>query len=363
MPQSQSRPESNKRRTVSHLLESSLSVAAGAIVPECQHGKALKFARTDTKTGEAREFYACSANRDRKICPLFHWTEDWERKVKSGAVKKSVAAPDARREKKAKLDESLGMEALTDNKSNAQFLFDGKSIAIIANIVQSYVASLENAKILCIGTPSIHKSLMGLGLDSTLLDEDARLSTTLPNTHRFNVFNGNMYGGSQPADSFSVIVIDPPFQPQLMPALFSTVKRLFPVSSSQLVLFAFPYFNLDEVVAANTSLALTDVRLSYRNHKKYVSGERSPVRLYSTKPLVEFTKDLGKEYPICEKCNAFSHVSNHHCDACNKCTTIAGAEKYKHCKRCAKCVKPRAVHCNTCKRCFVTEHTCRTTQE
>lgn len=346
-----------KRQTVSTLSQTATENTAGAPLPECSHGVALKFTREDKASGKSRDFYACSANRDRKVCSLFHWVEDWERKLKRGN-KVVVLEGLPPREKKSRPDETLGINAFTDNASNAQFLFDKSSIEVIVAPIVAQCAKSPNARALCIGTPSIHRALLKVGIDSVLLDEDERLDTVLPNSQRFNVFNGNTYGKTLPEDDFAVIAMDPPFHPELLGALFSTVNDKFPKSSKNLILFAFPCFFKEKVLAANPALSMSDVRLTYRNHKKYVSAERSPVRLYSSTVLSAITPSLNEsaQYRICADCGDFRHVSNHHCKECGTCTTVAGKQRYVHCKACATCVKPQATHCKECKRCFLSPH-------
>lgn len=344
------RAEHVPRRTISKLVIESKEEAEA--VPECSHGKALKFTRMDLKLGKAREFYACSANRDRKICSLFFWVEDWERKVRKGGSA-MTSKDELPRVKKTKVDETFEVPALVENSSNAQFLFDSSSVKNLVEILQGQI-DVSTARVLCIGTPTVHRRLLDAKMDSTLLDEDERLVESLSQTIRFNMYNGNFFAGSPPADDFNAIVLDPPFHPELLPALFNTLESAFPISLKRsTILFAFPYFNAGALHAAWPALVMTDIRLTYRNHKKYISAERSPVRLFSTKPVTALT---DSEYKFCESCQVVVHCSNQHCEACAKCTTITGAGAYTHCVRCAKCVKPTAVHCKTCNGCFLGLH-------
>jgi len=326
-------------------------------VPECVHGPALKFRRVDTKTGDVSEFYSCSASRDRKVCPLFHWAEDWNRKQKRGDL--SITASECLREKKMRFDDNLGISTLADNSTNAQFTFDDVSINTIIAILTHQIKDIT-AAVLCIGTPSIHKALLSAGYASVLLDEDERLSGLLPSCHRFNIYNGNWYSGRPDTVNvdFTAIIMDPPFHPKLLPALFQTVNEHFPRSfASSLILFAFPYFNKQDVESACTRLQLSDIRLTYRNHKKYKNGETSPVRLYMTLPPI-WKEILIEGHKFCEACEKIVHSTNFHCETCNACTSIAGKRNFKHCSDCGICVKPDAVHCNKCSRCFISSHTC-----
>ena len=336
-----------ERRTTSKLCVGNTEEEARDPVPKCSHGHALKFSRFDKKTGSEREFYACSSSRDRKICSLFYWADDWKRKVRSGSFQDirtmvSVEKPT----KKYRFDSDLGVEALTDNSTNAQYLFDNESVDLICSVIDGYSQRYDSKRVLCIGTPFLHKRLLELRVESVLLDEDERLTSVFPTSCiRFNMFNGNLYGNASPGDDFGVVVMDPPFHPELLPALFKSLRSIFPSSLGNLVLFAFPYFHSVKVENAfDGLLKITDVRLTYRNHKKYTTGERSPVRLFSSENFSSFMRSLGDSsmYKLCESCDSFAYKSNKHCDECNKCSSIAGKTgMFFHCKLCGKCVKQK----------------------
>ena len=347
-----------KRKIVSTLTVDDAPTADRLSIPRCEHGDALRFSRVDKSSGSAREFYACSANRDRKVCSLFYWVDDWERKLRkadgSGTSQSTLVCPGSRT-KKTRGDDTLGIDALVDNSTNAQFLFDQESISVMCQIILESISRSESKRVLCIGTPSIHKELLQSGTPSVLLDEDARLIGVLPNTQRFNVFNGESYGEALPEDDFAAIVMDPPFHPELLPALFRTAATSFPKSFKNLILFAFPYFNRTQVISACPSVHMSDVRLTYRNHAKYKTGERSPVRLFTSTKVGHYLKTaLG--YTWCEQCEDLKHSSNKHCEVCNACTTIAGTTPYAHCLKCSSCVKPNASHCDECGKCFISAH-------
>jgi hypothetical protein len=342
---------------------SGLEVDSSSSVPNCSHGKALLFTRTDNKTGESREFYACSVSRDRKVCALFHWKEDWERKAKKTPPGGSRIPLKIDSRKKPRASEGCEFETLVDNKTNAQFVFDATTVGIVRDLIGNHVSKLEDPRVLCVGTPSIHKALLDANISSVLIDEDARLADLFPHTYRFNAFNGSWFANKiRPVDdNFSVIVCDPPFHPELLPAMASTLQTEFPVSLSQsLLLMAFPYFASEKVSEAFASLVMTDIRLTYRNHPKYKTHIRSPVRLFSSMRIREVLSGnaVVSGHCLCRKCDDFVSLENHHCDTCNSCTTIAGQHHYKHCTDCDKCVKSSASHCMKCKRCFVGSHSC-----
>jgi hypothetical protein len=351
--------EIKKRRTVSNLVSATAHPLMGDTIPlpKCQHGSALMFERTDTKTGVSRQFYACSVSRDRKVCPLFHWKDDWDRKVSRGSYV-DVVVPNGSKSVDTTPDKA-GFAALTDNKANAQYFFSDDSVSIITDLCRAFGRreKMAGRPVLCLGTPTIHQSLVSQGVESFLFDDDDRLIQKFaPNSLKFNMFNGNSYGQELTHRSnYSIIVIDPPFQPELIPSLFHTLTETIGVSHDTLVLMAFPYFNQKQ--AQNCSqLKLTEIRLIYRNHKKFNKLNKSPVRLYSSLPIREIITLNHPEYRLCSDCDDYVYNDNIHCNKCEKCTGIHG--KYKHCDDCGKCVKERAVHCEECRRCFLNSHKC-----
>lgn len=46
--------------------------------PICAHGPTLLFRRKIDKNGTTRDFFACSAYRDRKGCPFFKWADEYK---------------------------------------------------------------------------------------------------------------------------------------------------------------------------------------------------------------------------------------------------------------------------------------------
>lgn len=48
--------------------------------PACAHGPTLLFRRRINKNGATRDFFACSAYRDRKGCPFFKWADEFKNK-------------------------------------------------------------------------------------------------------------------------------------------------------------------------------------------------------------------------------------------------------------------------------------------
>lgn len=333
-------------------------------VPSCSHGPALRFSRDNSKSGESREFYACSVTRDRKVCGLFHWVDEWDRKQRNAdmGVAKSSGAEPAR--KKLKNVPDCVFATNVDNKTNAQFVFDRASIKIVQDIAGEFINKTTNTKrILCLGTPTIHRALLAASMDSTLLDEDSRLVDMFPNTFRFNMFNGSWFNlDTNPiGDDFSLIICDPPFHPELLSAMKNTLSTIFPRTYEQGgMIMAFPYFFSKTMAEVLPGLAVSDIRLTYANHPKYKTPERSPVRVYMTRgvsgTLGEGIDFAGHEF--CKSCDVHVSRLNSHCEKCQKCTTLAGKTPFIHCDICEVCVKPNSAHCFKCNRCFQGAHSC-----
>ncbi len=358
------RSQQHRRTTTSSLVTSSFSVGDELIkLPECSHGPALRFSRHDGKSDASRDFYSCSVTRDRKVCSMFHWVDEWNRKMKrsSGGSKEVVATEQAR--KKLKHVPDCTFSTIVDNKTNAQFVFDKSTISNVLNIVKKVIQDLSNhRRVLCLGTPTIHRALLEANIDSTLLDEDSRLVNCFPNTYRFNMFNGSWFGESCPViDDFSAIVCDPPFHPELIQALKNTLKNVFPNSlASGYLIMAFPYFLSRQITEAFPDSIMTDIRLTYANHPKYKTHDRSPVRLFTTRGIVSV---LDADFELsghiyCKLCCCHVSKVNSHCNTCQKCTTNAGKNLYKHCDICRVCVKPNAIHCSKCSICAIGSHSC-----
>lgn len=323
------------KRTVSKIAEED-----DGQVPSCTHGPAIKFNRT-RPDGSTRAFFACAAVRDRKECPLFHWVDDWGRLLK----RRTQVEPAVRR--KLTPSAGLGEEFLANAESGSasQFFFDEKTQSRICQLI----GILKPSRILCIGCPSISRNFPG----SVLLDIDDRL----PDVKKFNMFSGHFFNYEDEDfvknEKFDLVICDPPFQPELLKRLNTSIKQFAPEAH---VLLAFPCFNKDAVFEA-LGATMTDLRLGYENHRKY-KGDKSPVRLYTT--LKQADLPLPEDdYVKCEPCGRYVHkLLNKHCSLCNACPTIHGNMLYKHCKTCGKCVKPGLKHCMTCKRCLSEDHQC-----
>lgn len=244
----------------------------------CPHGPMLLF----RKRKNGRHYYACSATRDRKMCPFFLYEEKkpsattlqvWKSEIlkqqnlpksdDQSRLKKTKSMQRGERRFCQEIDCSLFvmpneisahanhhiiqsitdaqmkrptelLQLIVDPKSNAQFIFEDKSADFL-------VTSLEHLgfhNVICIGAPKIHERLHSHSkFKSYLLDIDFRFQNfyTKQSFARFNMFNGHFFSSCR--DSFSdflsscdatcppAILIDPPFGGLVQP-LVAVLKQI-----------------------------------------------------------------------------------------------------------------------------------------
>ena len=246
----------------------------------CPHGPMLLF----VKRKDGRSYYACSASRDRKLCPFFLFADKkapsaetlkvWRGLIDAEKATGGAATDDARRMKRVKglpppdrvfcpeptcsafvLPEEAAQHAnhrlvkkitdrqlrrptelltpLEDPKLNAQFLFDERSAGVVGKIL----ADLGLHRVICLGAPKIHETLKGKdAFKSYLLDIDARFHRFCsPQTFaRFNMFNAHFFSPAgerafleflASCEAPPVVVVDPPFGGRVHP-LFATLSRI-----------------------------------------------------------------------------------------------------------------------------------------
>ncbi|KAF4689776.1 rRNA N6-adenosine-methyltransferase zcchc4 [Perkinsus olseni] len=345
-----------ERRTINKLLLDEAD--AGVPPPQCEHGPAMRFRRVtksaDGSVVSSRDFYACSAIRDRKICPLFVWVDEHERHGAEHPAKRIRRAGPARQYEK------------TDNKANAQYFFSNEALSVI----EKYISKHGYRRVLCLGTPVVHRRLREeKDMDAFLLDMDSVVVEKAGTSGaRFNMVNGFFFGSEEKKFAswlkkgpLDIVVVDPPFQPELVPAIWRCTREVLlgpEVFAKVDVLFAFPYFSRDALVGSEDApeLVMNDYRVDYANHRTY-KADKSPVRFFTR--FHELTDLPAASYRVCEKCGGrWVHKVNAHCDTCRACTTLHGNKAWSHCAGCGKCTKPELKHCEKCERCLPVEHTC-----
>ncbi|OQR79670.1 zinc finger CCHC domain-containing protein 4-like, partial [Tropilaelaps mercedesae] len=185
--------------------------------PACSHGPALLFDRV------GKRFFACSACRDRKLCPLYvevgvkrkfkTWLDVRERYVPSEAhsdppqlsndahfcSKCCRIYPDIQNAcsnhhlqnispSETKFPSEF-LAQLSDNKSHAQYHFHKDTLEFIVHLSSKF------NKVLCLGTPSVFERLHSLGVNCHLADIDRRLEAFYSSTEFtwFNMLNRHAF--------------------------------------------------------------------------------------------------------------------------------------------------------------------------
>ena len=77
-----------------------------------------------------------------------------------------------------------------------------------------------------------------------------------------------------------------------------------------------------QVVSCSPSLAMSDYRVTYSNHKEFSGSGRkqgSPVRLYTCLPLAQLELPEAEGYRRCRPCGRWVAKENVHCDLCKTC--------------------------------------------
>jgi hypothetical protein len=182
--------------------------------PKCAHGPTLLFvaqgadetrhAPDEVADGAAqsvagRPYFACSAFRDRRLCPFFLWADERT----SGAVQEKETIPE-----RAEVAPTLaavtpqtmrscsiaecpptkatrgGVKLSGNAKGLAQFMFDSAALDLIMDSLRR----LNFTRVLCLGTPRLHERLLeqrgsASVVQSLLLDLD----------HRFAPFFGSSF--------------------------------------------------------------------------------------------------------------------------------------------------------------------------
>ena len=193
--------------------------------PSCAHGPTLLFQSSqrqedveeeveeDGSAAQAtfRSYYACSAYRDRSLCPFFQWADEWDPLASSSSTSSSSTAPQqAARPVPPPSSEALqeatrgGVRLSGNAKGLAQFMFDAAALDLLAAACVRLPHRVCDdgddvdppprvRRVLCLGTPRLHERLLQLGstvVASLLLDLDHRFAPFFGSTFvRFNMGN------------------------------------------------------------------------------------------------------------------------------------------------------------------------------
>ncbi|XP_064213339.1 rRNA N6-adenosine-methyltransferase ZCCHC4 [Tribolium castaneum] len=387
--------------------------------PWCSHGPTLLFSRTSN--GVKRRFFACSACRDRKLCPFFLY-EDEKHKYKSEGWKnereKFLRNIDHRKlfitlnqmrqlppTDRAYCHTCAGFQLkkfwdkhtehnfvttvsdyeiahpseflppLEDAKKEAQFLFSLTSVRVIVDIFKS----LNYRKVISLGTPRIHEFITNQcpDMDTLLLDFDSRYHNFYGplqfcwynsfNNHFFLPESQQVFEDFLKTESDLVLILDPPFGGRVEP-LAHTIKQIsekynqLNEKTKLSVFWVFPYFMEPQILNSLPDYSMLDYKVDYDNHPLFQDGAKarkfgSPVRIFTNVDPSKIVLPANEGYKFCQECNKWVSNENKHCPICQKCTSKDG-RTYTHCPMCARCVKPSWQHCEKCGRCCQPDHKC-----
>lgn len=369
--------------------------------PVCPHGPTLLFVRYNSE--DNRQFYACSAFRDRKECNFFQWKDEkmseskkaaretihkeselMARKLKKRCHKlrklEAIARvfcvtcgqfllPNEREnhshhEVKSPVDDEMMkkpselFKLLDNNKTYAQYMFSKSSIQFTVNLLQK----LDITHVLCVGAPRIHEAIQSKsqGIKSLLLDLDDRFQQIYRPEEfcRYNMFNHYFFNNDQSESVFTkfiteadgkhvAMVTDPPFG-GLVEVLASTIKRILKlwkesspnIKSKELpVLWFFPYFMEKRIVDCLPQFSMLDYKVDYDNHALF----RGDVKKYGS-PVRIFT-NIPPSQIVLPSTEGYWY--------CKECNRYSGSENI-HCQMCNSCTSKDGRtyrHCFKCERC------------
>ena len=387
--------------------------------PHCVHGPGLLFERFSQGDDEHKKFFACSAYRNRKDCPLYvlldkPWSESKleerkeifqeERKKRKWYVSNAdrsarvqlirtsdsmhfcktcsvfVVQPDEpdlhsnhnviKTNYKTVTNPSTLLTSLTSNEGNAQYLFSSDTSKFIAKLISDNKFS----HLLCLGTPRIHEMVVGGKKPKTmLLDLDDRFTQFYPPTvfQHYNMSSNFFFeeDGEKYLKLFLkktkriALILDPPFGALAqvigsdIDQLKSLIRQINP-DVEIVVMWIFPYFLSKHIGEVQPSLKMCHYVIEYDNHPVFKpnNSTKSPVRIFTDQPLAEITLP-DEQYKSCEKCDMFVPREVTHCTKCKSCPPINKAAK--HCTKCERCVRDHYVHCGVCEGCRPAIHHCK----
>ncbi|RUS80728.1 hypothetical protein EGW08_011514, partial [Elysia chlorotica] len=248
------------------------------IVPSCPHGPALLFEQYDRSSKTSRQFFACSAFRDKKECDLHVWAD--EGAYKSTQISQHIshkqyrmrfrkfrALPRNKRhvcctcgllllpseisdherqdhEMKRRVllkdlrKPSFLFSPLDNNKTFAQYLFSPMTVDFLIGSIERLACYTH---VLCVGAPRMHEEIQlrrrrgDSALTSMLLDLDERYAQLYsPGSFaKYNMFNHHFFEKSgrkrlemflKDASQGALLLTDPPFGGMVEALVQSFVK-------------------------------------------------------------------------------------------------------------------------------------------
>lgn len=375
-------------------------------VPSCPHGPALLFERFVKNEGP-RQFFACSAFRDRKQCSFFKWADDVKEKSdKSQAAfttscahvnqtslrkrflifrklplsKRSLCCncgllllpgeTNQHKQQGHQIKKGVRRKDLQhpttlftpqeDNKTYAQYLFSDVTVEFI-------LGCLENGHfthILCVGAPRIHEAITlrkktkDTKLTSLLLDLDSRYAQVYPAKCLclYNMFNHHFFHrlGEARLRSFlcerearAVLVTDPPFGGMVEPlaASFHKIEEIWKAETAldESLPILLFFPYFMEKRVCDVMPSLT--MLDYKvDYDNHTLFQNKKGKRKKGSPVRIFTNLLPAALPL--------PLSEGYW-FCKDCQRYSAPEN-QHCPKCNSCTSKdgtKYIHCDICQRC------------
>ena len=323
--------------------------------PSCPHGPTLLFEAIN----KGKQFFACSASRNRKECGFHLSYDDFKRgkKLVGPTLEENkvpqVSFDNSRLKKILLLDESKRafckdcvmmllpeemsshdghsiktsialsrirkpsklLASETSSKFTAQFYFDKSA----KNVITSNLVAHGLTRVICVGTTSIHESIQlksqSTGLDSILLDLDHRLGQFFPSSKfiHYNMFNHHFLEGKKGEKKLAnfiqksekqrlVLVIDPPFG-GMIEALSESIKKICEIAGFEIpMILAFLDVNRQRIKDVIPRVRMTDYILKYKR-KSRMKFNRA--RIFTSLSLQSFKLPKEEGYKFCPLCKMY----------------------------------------------------------
>ncbi|XP_042211965.1 rRNA N6-adenosine-methyltransferase ZCCHC4-like isoform X2 [Homarus americanus] len=373
--------------------------------PLCIHGPTLLFERFQSN-GQSRQFYACSACRDRRDCAFFHWADQkitsskkelWDQVVKESSPVRShkerykcledikdLAAADRRyctscstllrKNERQDHNSCVLISPITNKhlcspstflppkesaKLEAQYLFASSSVDIIVGMLQNLKAS----RVVCVGAPRIHEAITNsphLNMSSLMMDIDDRYCSFFSPERfiRYNMFNHHFFDGQKAKTMYQkfilgcenlVIVSDPPFggRMELLAHNLNKIQEEWKKacgvhSQTQLPVLFIFPYFMEPQVISNLP---NFTMLDYQvDYDNHPLYSSGPKGMKNGSAVRVFVNRPQSMFPLPES------EGYHFCQPCDRWVSLNN----KHCNECNGCMSKDGKtykHCDLCKKC------------
>ena len=299
--------------------------------PWCAHGPTILFERIcpELKDYKPTAFYSCSAYRDRKECGAYFPADNdlnstvskqkmlkWkqiltlESNIKRPQIPEhspkyckncnELVSNDSTSHKSHKLIPMKENEASLPTLNNllvtkhvstkeAQYHFSNSTLKVLLN--QFILQSNKSVKVVCVGTPRIHESIVSSNLKGTaqdiksiLLDIDVRLrpfydssSSTWGTFCHYNMFNHFFFRDTEREEYLTflkgnedvIIITDPPFGGKCeliarsLNIIREDVTKVRNRESTANIMWIFPYYMERQIQQEITDIKMSDYQVCY----------------------------------------------------------------------------------------------------